>query len=57
MRPVPGRPDLGDHAALFTVPAPTPGAAPTITWLGVSTLLIDDGDTAIMTDGPCALTS
>lgn len=46
-----GRPDLGRYAGLFTVPAAGQDAALTVTWAGVSTLLIDDGDSAIMTDG------
>jgi L-ascorbate metabolism protein UlaG (beta-lactamase superfamily) len=45
-----GRPDLGDYARFFDLPAAT--AAPlTVTWAGVSTLLIDDGTSAVMTDG------
>ncbi|CAJ1579213.1 MBL fold metallo-hydrolase [[Mycobacterium] wendilense] len=51
MRLKAGRPDLARHAGLFTVPAATAATAPSFTWLGVSTLLIDDGTTAIMTDG------
>lgn len=51
MRLKPGRPNLGEYASLFTVPAATAESAPTVSWLGVSTLLIDDGDAAIMTDG------
>lgn len=47
----PGRPDLGRHAQRFTVPAAGSDAALTVTWLGVSTLLIDDGSSALMTDG------
>lgn len=51
MRLRPGRPDLTRHRHLFTVPAATPETPLTVTWMGVSTLLLDDGDTAIMTDG------
>jgi len=47
----PGRPDLGRHAQRFTVPAAGSDAALAVTWLGVSTLLIDDGSSALMTDG------
>lgn len=51
MRLRPGRPDLARHAQRFTVPAAGSDAALTVTWLGVSTLLIDDGSSALMTDG------
>lgn len=44
-----GRPDIASYAESFTVPAA--GAALSITWLGVSTLLIDDGSSALLTDG------
>jgi L-ascorbate metabolism protein UlaG (beta-lactamase superfamily) len=47
----PGRPDLARHAQRFTVPAAGSDAVLTVTWLGVSTLLIDDGSCALMTDG------
>jgi hypothetical protein len=46
-----GRPDLADYADRFDVPAATPQAPLTVTWLGVTTLLIDDGESALMTDG------
>ena len=46
-----GRPDLRDYAGYFDVPAAQPGAPLTVTWAGVTTLLIDDGDSALMTDG------
>jgi L-ascorbate metabolism protein UlaG (beta-lactamase superfamily) len=51
MRLKPGRPDIAEHRARFAVPAAGPGAPLTVTWLGVSTLLIDDGSSALMTDG------
>src|ERR1700744_6013365 len=51
MRLRPGRPDLTRHAHRFTVPAADSRAPLTVTWLGVSTLLIDDGSSAVMTDG------
>jgi L-ascorbate metabolism protein UlaG (beta-lactamase superfamily) len=35
----------------FTVPAAEPDAPLTVTWLGVSTLLLDDGTSTLMTDG------
>src|SRR5664279_1871357 len=44
-----GRPDLTSYDTLFDVPAATGDLA--VTFLGVSTLLLDDGDSAVMTDG------
>ena len=49
MRLKAGRPDLAAYADRFDVPAAGHGLA--VTFLGVSTLLIDDGDSAILTDG------
>jgi L-ascorbate metabolism protein UlaG (beta-lactamase superfamily) len=46
-----GRPDLGRHSHRFSVPVAAPDAPLTVTWLGVTTLLIDDGTSAVMTDG------
>jgi len=46
-----GRPDLRDYTSYFDVPSAGPGAPLTITWAGVTTLLIDDGESALMTDG------
>jgi L-ascorbate metabolism protein UlaG (beta-lactamase superfamily) len=46
-----GRPDLTDYAGRFDVPAAEPGAPLSVTWAGVTTLLIDDGRSAVMTDG------
>lgn len=46
-----GRPDLKKYSALFNVPAATAGSELTITWLGVSTLLVCDGTHAFLTDG------
>jgi L-ascorbate metabolism protein UlaG (beta-lactamase superfamily) len=51
MRLKPGRPDLRDYARYFDVPSAEPNAALTVTWAGVTTLLIDDGESALMTDG------
>jgi L-ascorbate metabolism protein UlaG (beta-lactamase superfamily) len=51
MRLRPGRPDLAQHSHRFSVPVAGPDAPLTVTWLGVSTLLIDDGTSAVMTDG------
>ncbi|MFV0457912.1 MAG: MBL fold metallo-hydrolase [Actinomycetales bacterium] len=45
-----GRPDLRRYAERFDVPSAGAGG-PSITFLGVSTLLIDDGRSAVMTDG------
>src|SRR6201991_4066563 len=46
-----GRPDLRDYAGSFDAPAAGPDAPLTVTWAGVTTLLIDDGACALMTDG------
>ncbi len=46
-----GRPDLRDYARYFDTPSAGPGAPLTVTWAGVTTLLIDDGESALMTDG------
>ena len=51
MRLRPGRPDLAQHSHRFSVPVAESSAPLTVTWLGVSTLLIDDGSSALMTDG------
>ena len=49
MRLKPGRPDLRAHADRFDVPAAHGHLG--VTFAGVSTLLIDDGTTGILTDG------
>jgi len=46
-----GRPDVAAYRERFDVPAAEPDGPLSVTWLGVSTLLIDDGTSAIMTDG------
>jgi L-ascorbate metabolism protein UlaG (beta-lactamase superfamily) len=46
-----GRPDLADYAAYFNAPAAASDATVSVTWSGVTTLLIDDGSSALMTDG------
>lgn len=51
MRLKAGRPDIDDYARYFDLPAAGPAAAPTVTWAGVTTLLISDGDSAVLTDG------
>ena len=45
-----GRPDLGRYADRFDAPAAGPGCL-SVTWMGVATLLIDDGASALLTDG------
>jgi len=45
-----GRPDIARYAGRFDVPAAEPDAL-SVTWMGVATLLIDDGSSALMTDG------
>ncbi|HEY2451005.1 MAG TPA: MBL fold metallo-hydrolase [Mycobacterium sp.] len=51
MRLRPGRPDIARHSHRFSVPAAESTSPLTVTWLGVSTLLLDDGSSAVMTDG------
>lgn len=51
MRLKPGRPDLADYARFFDVPPAGPTAPLTVTWAGVTTLVVDDGSSALMTDG------
>ena len=46
-----GRPFLEDFAKRFDVPTADTGAPLAVTWLGVATLLISDGTSALMTDG------
>ncbi|OBG93299.1 MBL fold metallo-hydrolase [Mycobacterium sp. E3251] len=45
-----GRPDIGRYADRFDAPAAEPGSL-SVTWMGVATLLIDDGSSALLTDG------
>ena len=45
-----GRPDITRYAGRFDVPA-SDGSGLSVTFLGVSTLLFDDGASAILTDG------
>ncbi|GAS87678.1 MBL fold metallo-hydrolase [Mycolicibacterium brisbanense] len=51
MRLKPGRPDLAEYAGFFDTPAATPGSPLRVTWAGVTTLLVDDGSSAVLTDG------
>ena len=46
-----GRPNLADYAGFFDAPPAQKASSLTVTWVGVTTLLIDDGDSALMTDG------
>jgi L-ascorbate metabolism protein UlaG (beta-lactamase superfamily) len=46
-----GRPALARYHDRFDAPVARQGSAVTITWLGVSTLLVDNGSTALLTDG------
>jgi L-ascorbate metabolism protein UlaG (beta-lactamase superfamily) len=46
-----GRPALTDFATRFDVPVADADTPLTVTWLGVATLLINDGTSALMTDG------
>ncbi|MFD3683849.1 MBL fold metallo-hydrolase [Nocardiopsis sp. NPDC058631] len=46
-----GRPDLSRHAGLFDLPRARDGAGPSVTFLGVATLLFQDATSALMTDG------
>ena len=46
-----GRPDISRYRDRLDVPVAQPDSAVTVSWLGVSTLLVDDGATAFLTDG------
>lgn len=46
-----GRPDIAKYQHRFDLPAAAPDAPLTLTWMGVSTLLVDDGAGALLTDG------
>ncbi|WP_046316160.1 MBL fold metallo-hydrolase [Mycobacterium sp. UM_Kg1] len=46
-----GRPDIGRYADRFDVTPASPATPLSVTWLGVTSLLIDDGSSALMTDG------
>ncbi|EUA52106.1 metallo-beta-lactamase superfamily domain protein [Mycobacterium xenopi 3993] len=51
MRLKPRRPNIARYSDRFDVPAAKPDAPLSVTWLGVTTLLLDDGTSALMTDG------
>lgn len=46
-----GRPDLRAYADYFDQPVAAADSPLTVTWAGVTTLLVNDGTSAIMTDG------
>lgn len=46
-----GRPDIAAYADRFDVPTATADSRLTTTWLGVATVLVDDGESALLTDG------
>lgn len=46
-----GRPNLADYERYFDTPRATASTPLTVTWAGVTTLLIDDGESALLTDG------
>lgn len=51
MRLRPGRPSLRRYADRFDVPSFVTASPLTVTWAGVTTLLIDDAESALLTDG------
>lgn len=51
MRLQPGRPDLADYARFFDTPPATPRSPLRVTWAGVTTLLVHDSSSAVLTDG------
>lgn len=51
MRLMLGRPDLRAYANYFDQPVAAADSPLTVTWAGVTTLLVNDGTSAIMTDG------
>jgi len=46
-----GRPDIARYSDRFDAPAAEHDSPLSATWMGVATLLIDDGSSALMTDG------
>ena len=46
-----GRPNLADYRRYFDQPPATSQSPLTVTWAGVTTLLVDDGRSALLTDG------
>lgn len=46
-----GRPDLDSYSSHFDLPSASPTTPLSVTWAGVTTLLVNDGNSALMTDG------
>lgn len=46
-----GRPDISRYREHFDAPVAAADAALSVVWMGVSTLLVDDGTSALLTDG------
>jgi len=46
-----GRPDIARYRGHFDAPVAAADAAVGVVWMGVSTLLVDDGTSAVLTDG------
>jgi L-ascorbate metabolism protein UlaG (beta-lactamase superfamily) len=46
-----GRPDLRAYSTHFDLPPVSPTTPLAVSWAGVTTLLVDDGSSAVMTDG------
>jgi L-ascorbate metabolism protein UlaG (beta-lactamase superfamily) len=46
-----GRPNLDDYAGYFDEPTANADSPVTVTWAGVTTLLVDGGESALLTDG------
>ncbi len=46
-----GRPDLGQYAGRFSIPIAERDSPLWVTWMGVATVLVDDGASALLTDG------
>lgn len=51
MRAKVGRPDIARYRTHFNVPTAGLDAKLSVAWMGVSTLLLDDGTSALLTDG------
>ena len=51
MRLKAGRPDLRTYRERFDTPSATEASPVTVKWAGVTTLLVSDGTSAVMTDG------
>ncbi len=51
MRAKLGRPDIAQYSDRFDAPAAEADSPLSVAWIGVATLLLDDGSSALMTDG------